>query len=117
MTECQKRGHRKLFITCEDCHQVVNHATFKEPNEWISVKDKLPEPKEKSVHCILENGVQHIVHYCDDIDEWIAGGWENCTYCGGRSKVRFIRRKERSDTFNIEFATHWMPMPAPPKES
>lgn len=82
---------------------------------WISVKESLPKPTDKSVHCLLENGTQHIAYYCSDIDEWIVGGWEDCYYCGGRSKVRFARKGDYSDSWRVEFATHWMPLPEPPK--
>lgn len=81
---------------------------------WISVKDKLPNPEIQSVLCIIEDGIQHTAHYCNDIEEWIVGGWENCYYCGGRSKVRFFRKGDATDKNRFEFATHWMPLPEPP---
>ena len=62
--------------------------------EWISVKDRLPEEK---VNCIV-----HYRHaYCDDDDYWAIGF---CCYDG--EKFLF------DPAYKV---THWMPMPQPPK--
>ena len=55
--------------------------------EWISVDDRLPEPKENAI-CINRHGDMMIGTYT----EW---GWMFPCY--------------------FESPTHWMPMPQPPK--
>ena len=62
--------------------------------EWISVKDKLPEEK---VDCIV-----HYKHaYCDNDDYWAIG---MCFYDGEKFQI--------DPAYKV---THWMPMPQPPK--
>lgn len=56
--------------------------------KWISVKDRLPEPKENAI-CINRHGDMMIGTYT----EW---GWMFPCY--------------------FEGPTHWMPLPEPPKE-
>ena len=62
--------------------------------EWISVKDRLPEEK---VNCIV-----HYKHaYCDNDDYWAIG---ICFYDGEKFQIGLSYR-----------VTHWMPLPKPPK--
>ena len=62
--------------------------------EWISVKDMLPEEK---VNCIV-----HYKHaYCDNDDYWATG---ICFYDGEKFQIGLAYK-----------VTHWMPMPQPPK--
>ena len=62
--------------------------------EWISVKDRLPEEK---VNCIV-----HYKHaYCDNDDYWAIG---ICFYDGEKFQL--------GPAYKV---THWMPMPNPPK--
>ena len=62
--------------------------------EWISVKDRLPEEK---VNCIVH--YQHA--YCDNDDYWAIGF---CFYDGEKFQIDW--------TYKV---THWMPLPEPPK--
>lgn len=55
--------------------------------EWVDVKDRLPEPKENAI-CINRHGAMMIGAYT----EW---GWMFPCY--------------------FEEPTHWMPLPQPPK--
>ena len=57
-------------------------------SEWISVKDRMPEPKEKAI-CLNRHGDMMIGTYT----EW---GWMFPCY--------------------YEKPTHWMPLPEPPEE-
>ena len=62
--------------------------------EWISVKDRLPEEK---VNCIV-----HYKHaYCDNDDYWAIG---ICFYDGEKFQI--------NPAYKV---THWMPLPEPPK--
>ena len=63
--------------------------------EWISVKDKLPEEK---VDCIV-----HYKHaYCDNDDYWAIG---MCFYDGEKFRIGCAYK-----------VTHWMPLPHPPAD-
>ncbi len=62
--------------------------------EWISVKDRLPEEK---VNCIV-----HYKHaYCDNDDYWAIGV---CFYDCEKFQIGLAYK-----------VTHWMPLPQPPK--
>lgn len=62
--------------------------------EWISVKDRLPEEK---VNCIV-----HYKHaYCDNDGYWAIG---ICFYDGEKFQLNSAYK-----------VTHWMPLPEPPK--
>ena len=72
-------------------HLISNGVTVQ---EWISVKDRLPEEK---VNCIV-----HYKHaYCDNDDYWAIG---ICFYDGEKFQL--------GPAYKV---THWMPMPNPPK--
>ena len=62
--------------------------------EWISVKDRLPEEK---VNCI----VYYKHAYCDNDDYWAIG---TCFYDGEKFQVYLAYK-----------VTHWMPLPEKPK--
>lgn len=98
MNDCQKRGHINLITSCEDCKQVIDRATFKEPfeakgNGWISVKDRLPELGEWVLTwgrgCFIKM-YAHGLFYDGDTR----------LYCpiGGESGIKY-----------------WQPLPEPPK--
>lgn len=71
---------------------LVNHGVTVQ--EWISVKDRLPEEK---VNCIV-----HYKHaYCDNDDYWAIG---ICFYDGEKFRIDLSYK-----------VTHWMPLPQPPK--
>ena len=62
--------------------------------EWISVKDRLPEEK---VNCIV-----HYKHaYCDNDDYWAIGV---CFYDGEKFRIGLSYK-----------VTHWQYLPQPPK--
>lgn len=90
MSECIKKGCRKLKWICEDCGRVVSKAEFP-MSEWISVKDKAP-PSDADGYGLdvltfsKELGI-NIDGYNPYRDEWNVHGK----------------------------ATHWMPLPEPPK--
>lgn len=66
-------------------------------NEWISVKDRLPEC---GVNVLVTDGIHQMVTWCEFVDgtfQWVDN---------------FI------EYVNVRFkpVTHWMPLPEPPKE-
>ena len=72
-------------------HLISNGVTVQ---EWISVKDRLPEEK---VNCIV-----HYKHaYCDNDGYWAIG---ICFYDGEKFQLNSAYK-----------VTHWMPLPEPPK--
>lgn len=76
--------------------------------EWISVKDKIPNER---CNFLGTNGeIVFCAYWCDEINNYIVGGWESCCYCGGKNRVFF----SRNDHTKKEI-THWMPLPEPPK--
>ena len=72
-------------------HLISNGVTVQ---EWISVKDRLPEEK---VNCIV-----HYKHaYCDNDDYWAIG---ICFYDGEKFQMDLLYK-----------VTHWQYLPQPPK--
>ncbi len=65
-------------------------------NGWIKVSDKLP-PIDRPVLFIIEDGSQHVgyprvtLHGIGNSSfQYEVGGWTNCCYCGGISKIYCI---------------------------
>ena len=73
-------------------HLISNGVTVQ---EWISVKDRLPEEKGRYLTANKRCGDKIVV-----FDLWFGGG--------------FWYVEEEDDVFDFE-VTHWMPMPNPPK--
>lgn len=101
MSKCTERGCRNLEWKCADCGRVASTATFPPMQEWISVKDRVPEI-DKDVLVFDSNTKQCSVRYrlnefYPDCDE------ENNKYAWNDQGI-------------INSVTHWMPLPEPPKE-
>lgn len=80
------------------------------PNDWISVIDRLPE---SSCRCIIyaEGVVEY--GYWDEVSSYnFSDGEIHYSKTGGMAF--FILDKE--DCLSLLNATHWMPLPDPPKE-
>ena len=76
-------------------HLIANGVTV---NEWISVKDRLPE-KDKLVLCVGKKGGM----FLGEIHPFLVGGERNEVYC-------YVPNSRQG-----RYATHWMPLPQPPK--
>ena len=81
---CRYYGYGDCFPDRFADHLIANGVTVQ---EWISVKDRLPEQGEEAI-CIAADGDMMIGKYT----EW---GWMFPCY--------------------FEDLTHWMPLPEPPK--
>ena len=85
--------------------------------EWVSVKDRLPDPDQDVILCTREietYGKHHekkkiyrniYMGYFDG-DEWLT------SYCHGCEYIFRMNEKYPNETIEV---THWMPLPEPPK--
>lgn len=80
------------------------------PNEWISVRDKLPEEGRPVMAYVCRTDVYTCTYQCVAFhinkhripDEYLEG-WYEVFYNG-----------EESDICINDLVTHWMPLPKPP---
>ena len=97
----QRKGYVCSVEECRRCKEkccgfyadylIANGVTVQ---EWISVKERLPQEK---VDCIV-----HYKHaYCDNDDYWAIG---MCFYDGEKFQL--------NPAYKV---THWMPLPKPPE--
>ena len=68
-----------------------------ETNGWVSVKDNLPNPKQKCLVTTKDSITVHVGVYIHDLKQWA------------------IERETISRSF-FYFVTHWMPLPNPPQQ-
>ena len=99
MNECSKKGCRRLEWKCKDCNRVVNTVEFIDftNDNWISVKDQMPEDDIDILVYDSKKKEIFTVVYLIKTDLWIV----NCD-C-------------QEQTF-LDNATHWQPLPEPPKD-
>ena len=109
-------GDDRLDYSFEDVadYLISNGVTVQ---EWISVKDRLPEPEQGVILCTREietYGKHHekkkiyrniYMGYFDG-DEWLT------SYCHGCEYIFRMNEKYPNETIEV---THWMPIPQPPK--
>ena len=85
--------------------------------EWISVKDRLPEPEQGVILCTREIETygnhnekkkiyRNIYMGYFDGDEWLT------SYCHGCEYIFRMNEKYPNETIEV---THWMPLPQPAK--
>lgn len=79
---------QKGFIEKIASHLIANDVTVQ---EWVSVKDRLPEDGQSVLTC--KNGVYDIQTYEERRNGWLCKGW----------------------FWSMATVTHWMPIPQPPK--
>jgi len=77
---------------------------------WISVLEKKPE--NNSPFLGTDGEVLFVAYYCEDIERYMVGGWQDCYYCGGKSRVNLEGNKS---SWENKAVTHWMPLPELPK--
>jgi hypothetical protein len=92
-------------------------AGYKAAQEWISVKDRLPEieqssfamRKESACVLIVSNGDVHVAHLCEKWCDRTQLIFEACDCdCRGHDMEQ--------DEWELDQVTDWMPLPEPPKE-
>ena len=83
---CRKSG---AICTGSDC-EIPKMPTLTPPNEWVSVEERLPPPKQNVLAYSLSGGVAE-ADYADGV--WMQYRW---------SAV-------------MDDVTHWRPLPAPPE--
>ena len=86
-----KVGEEPMLFGSFADHLIANGVTVQ---EWISVKDRLPESDGECVLIALRCGVVDIGWYYKQFGCW---------------KIEFVNRYEDGEN------THWMPLPQPPK--
>jgi hypothetical protein len=108
----------KEYGTCEQCNKAIDiddqpcyfermanaiiENGYRKQSEWISVDERLPEEC-KDVLCFAGNKmVLAFMEKTEDCGEYVPVFWDLVAY-------------NRDDTWDEVCATHWMPLPEPPK--
>ena len=104
MSDCTDSGCRNLEWKCADCGRTASTARLAPTpgfSEWISVKDRLPEPGQK------------VIFYVSEREESFAGSYVVDDYRSTMSG----KFRENLDWwwFDEEPITHWMPLAEAPK--
>lgn len=113
LNEAEYDSNFRLIIPAD---KVKNAPTLTPPSEWISVKDRLPE--EVVDVLILVEERYPVCPGRDGVYRWIFTGWIvedswETVYCHGRYSLVEQMERELGTSYVV---THWMPLPAPPKE-
>ena len=104
MQECDKRGCRNLEWRCKDCGKAACTAQWPQ-NEWISVKDRLPEDDQFILMCDIAMGnLMPTVGWYERLN---AEQKENPEERGFFTADHCFRMRL--------IVTHWTPLPEPPK--
>ena len=88
--------------TCAHCEAEALYNAGYRKQEWISIDDRLPDEC-KNVLCF--DGSKTIIAFMEkteDCGEYVPVFWDFVAY-------------DRDDTYDEVCATHWMPLPEPPK--
>jgi hypothetical protein len=112
-----KRGIRDRIDICIDRHEYVRLRdrleeleTKQIQSEWISVKDRLPEPVSGQVYdVVLVYG--YLPHRYPSVDQY----YGLAVYMDGEWKQPHQFHNERVN-FDSAQITHWMPWPDPPED-
>lgn len=100
-------AHCKVCDQYGKCHVRIDaewlySAGYRKQSEWISVEERMPEEC-KAVLCFAGNKiVLAFMEKTEDCGEYVPVFWDLVAY-------------DRDDTYDEVCATHWMPLPEPPK--
>lgn len=87
---------------CQTDAELLNAEGYRKQPEWISVEERLPEEC-KNVLCFERNKTMiAFMEKVEDCGEYVPVFWDWVAY-------------DRDDTYDEVCATHWMPLPMPPK--
>jgi hypothetical protein len=95
MNECQKSGCRNLKTICDACGRTVSTATLPKAEEWISVKERLPE---------------------EDVEVISWPNWESNPSVSSAFYIPQWSEKWRCAEYMTRTVTHWQPLPEPPND-
>lgn len=111
MNDCQKRGHRVIKMICQECGHEIKAGFVTRIEEWISVKDRLPE-KYTPILCFVTSNKRpdRASQYMKDGPIFVGklGGYDCDDWCSvyGDGYI----------PFDDDEITHWMPLPIAPKD-
>lgn len=91
---CERCRASGAICTGKDC-EIPNMPTLTQPNEWISVEDRLPGVTGKYIACVKDN---------------MGARWTICADWSVEMKSWFGEFGEIKNK-----VTHWMPLPEPPE--
>lgn len=103
MNECEAKGCRHLETRCVICARLANFIIMPKANEWINVKDRLPDAVKQYVVVFAPKGL-----YENDsgLPSYHILYWY---------KIGFSEEAERNQEI-LQQITHWIPLPETPKE-
>ncbi len=113
-----KRLERWLALNCDP--ETNNWGIFGglKMNEWISVKDRLPDEDDDVLLLVRETEFYGKHQEKRKVYRWIFTGWRidgewATTYCHGH---KMLDEESKTSPNFVYAVTHWMPLPAPPEE-
>lgn len=102
-----ENGEKKWYITPRGQYSKEDFlAGYKAAQQWISVKDRLPEEGQIAL-TICDNGTMFLLQKVSDEMFGVPIYWKYC--CGFDKELG----PNKSYCYDV---THWQPLPAPPKE-
>lgn len=101
LNEAEYDSNFRLIIPAD---KVKNAPTLTPPNEWGSVKERLPDKHGEYIVCACDEG--------EPIDERIWG--DTVVICADYYDGTFTWYEGNTEYDISDIVTHWMPLPAPP---
>lgn len=88
--------HNEYFTGCLQCQHDCIEELNELKNQWISVKDRLPEPLTEVIIYLKDKTVASAIYRADS---------ELMDYAFFRGSIHY----------EIDYVTHWQPLPKPPE--
>lgn len=106
--QAYKSGVEYVRSLIEDA-PAIKPESMRHEKEWISVKDRLPDPNEKVIVYNAENDGTFFARRLVSRFEW----WDWVT----KEYINWRWLPYGYTNIMLESVTHWMPLPKPPKET